>query len=204
MKRPLPETLLAVMLDGIHIGEHLVVMALGLEALVQRCQMHKLRNVLGHLPSSLHPSVRQAMRDAYRSASEQAAQKRLRALASQLQTTHPSAERSLLESLEETLTVKRLELPQVLQKSLASTNMIKILTAVFDNSPGASNAGGQDTWFYAGWWPPFTKHSPNFGAFGATRICPSSSKHSLLTRAPLPNFVKLPNMPINPETSPKF
>ena len=37
----------------------------GTSGVVQRCQVHKLRNVLEHLPEELRPSVRHAMRQAY-------------------------------------------------------------------------------------------------------------------------------------------
>jgi transposase-like protein len=57
----------------------------GDRALVQRCQVHKRRNVLGHLPTELHPNVQKAMRDAYASKSAAGAKKRLLALAKQLE-----------------------------------------------------------------------------------------------------------------------
>src|SRR5688572_30234745 len=37
----------------------------GERAIVQRCQAHKIRNVVDQLPDEMKPSVRQAIRDAY-------------------------------------------------------------------------------------------------------------------------------------------
>jgi transposase-like protein len=37
----------------------------GERAIVQRCQAHKLRNVVDQLPDDMKPSVRQALREAY-------------------------------------------------------------------------------------------------------------------------------------------
>ena len=99
----------------------------GKRALVQRCQIHKMRNVLGHLPKDMHRSTRQAMREAYASASFKTAKRRLKQLAASLADDHPGAEASLLEGLEETLTLKNFGLSKSLERSLASTNIIENL-----------------------------------------------------------------------------
>ncbi|MCP4447986.1 MAG: hypothetical protein GY811_22025 [Myxococcales bacterium] len=44
-----------------------ISLVFGKRAVVQRCQIHKMRNVVGHLPKELQPSVRQTMREAYAS-----------------------------------------------------------------------------------------------------------------------------------------
>ncbi len=84
----------------------------GKHALVQRCQEHKRRNVLGHLPQRLHPSISKAMRDAYRSSSRATAKRRLLQLVSRLQEDYPDAASSLREGLEETITLKDMGLPK--------------------------------------------------------------------------------------------
>ena len=67
----------------------------GKRALVQRCQQHKRRNVLDHLPKSLHASTSRILREAYRSSSRKVAKQRLRQLAAQLDDDHPDAAASL-------------------------------------------------------------------------------------------------------------
>jgi transposase-like protein len=101
----------------------------GERVLVQRCQEHKRRNVLSHLPKRLHPSVRKAMGDAYRSKSKATAKKRLQQLAGQLQGDHPDAAASLKEGLDETLTLKDMGLPQSLERTLSTTNPIENLNS---------------------------------------------------------------------------
>ncbi|MCP4380334.1 MAG: IS256 family transposase [bacterium] len=99
----------------------------GKRSLVQRCQEHKRRNVLGHLPKRLHPSVNKAMRDAYRSSSRATAKRRLLQLVSHLADDHPDAAESLREGLEETLTLKDMKLPTWLERTLSTTNPIENL-----------------------------------------------------------------------------
>lgn len=96
-------------------------------ALIQRCQVHKRRNVMDHLPDDLHASAGKAIRDAYRSASAKAAKKRLQALANQLEADHPCAASSLREGLDDTLTVKAMKLPSGLERTLSTTNAIENL-----------------------------------------------------------------------------
>ena len=101
----------------------------GNRALVQRCQVHKRRNVLSHLPKRLHASIGKAMGDAYRGKSKAAAKKRLLQLAAQLLDDHPDAAASLKEGLDETLTLKDLGLPQSLERTLSTTNAIENLNS---------------------------------------------------------------------------
>jgi len=99
----------------------------GKHALVQRCQEHKRRNVLGHLPKRLHPSVGRMLRDAYRSSSKAVAKKRLLQLVNHLTDDYPDAAESLREGLDETLTLKDMKLPPALERTLSTTNPIENL-----------------------------------------------------------------------------
>ena len=181
--------IIVVMLDGIEIGEHTVIVALGIDesgkkhplglwlgatenakvcgallddlirrgldpqraylfvidggkalrktirerfgrrALVQRCQEHKRRNVLGHLPKRVHPSVSKTMRNAYESKSAATAKQRLRQLIAELESEHPDAAASLREGLDETLTLKDMGLLPWLERTLSTTNPIKNLNS---------------------------------------------------------------------------
>jgi transposase-like protein len=96
-------------------------------ARIQRCQVHKTRNVVDQLPESMRTSVRSTMRQAYRTANADKAKQRLLNLARRLRETHPAAAGSLEEGLDETLTVKRLDLPSGLERVLSTTNAIENL-----------------------------------------------------------------------------
>lgn len=72
---------------------------------IQRCQIHKVRNVKEHLPQRLRSTVGRRMTDAYHADSALEAQAALLALAKELDRTHPGAAASLREGLDETLTV---------------------------------------------------------------------------------------------------
>lgn len=99
----------------------------GKRTLVQRCQVHKQRNVTDHLPKTRRAAVGAAMRDAYRSKSKATAKKRLLQLASELEDEFPDAAASLHEGLDETLTLKDTGLLASLERSLSSTNAIENL-----------------------------------------------------------------------------
>jgi putative transposase len=99
----------------------------GLWALIQRCQVHKLRNVLDHLPQGKRSWMRAAIRRAWAEETAEKARRKLMALASQLDETHPGAAGSLREGLEETVTVLDLGLGSWLLKTLCSTNPIENL-----------------------------------------------------------------------------
>jgi putative transposase len=96
-------------------------------ALVQRCQEHKRRNVLEHLPEAKQRGTSRAMRDAWDGASEKTALRRLHNLASVLDSDHPGAAASLREGLAETLTLQRLGITGALYRTLRTTNPIENL-----------------------------------------------------------------------------
>ena len=181
--------LVAVMVDGVHFGEHCCVVAVGIgidgtkhplalvegstenatlvtdllvglrergldvtapilavldgskalrravldvfdQPVIQRCQLHKVRNVRDRLPQRLRPVVEARMRRAYHADSALAAEAQLRELAAELDKTHPGAAASLREGLTETLTVLRLGVPPTLARSLRSTNIIESMISI--------------------------------------------------------------------------
>jgi transposase-like protein len=97
----------------------------GESAPIQRCQVHKRRNVLDHLTDEQKPLVAKKLNAAYALEDYDAAQQALHTLHRELMDLNPSAARSLGEGLEETLTVHRLHVPPQLRKTLASTNVIE-------------------------------------------------------------------------------
>ena len=97
----------------------------GESAPIQRCQVHKRRNVLDHLTDEQKPLVAKKLNAAYAMEDYAAAKQALNALHRELMDLNPSAARSLGEGMEETLTVHRLHVPMQLRKTLASTNVIE-------------------------------------------------------------------------------
>lgn len=180
-------SLCAIMLDGIHVAEHLVLVALGIDekgvkhtlglyegatenttacsgllsdleargvrtdramlfvidgskalakairakygsrALIQRCQVHKKRNVEDHLPEDMKRNAGRTISAAYQCRDAVRAKRMLEALARQLERKHPSAAASLREGLDETLTVMHFHLPDSLLRTLSTTNPIEFL-----------------------------------------------------------------------------
>ncbi len=97
----------------------------GQKVLVQRCQVHKMRNVLDYLPKYKREWMRRQLKKAWASSTAEEAIRKLRALATNLQAEYPDAAASLREGLEETVTILKLQVPELLRKSLRSTNIIE-------------------------------------------------------------------------------
>ena len=84
----------------------------GTAVVIQRCQVHKARNLLALLPKARQVYVGAMLRRAYRAGSADAARRQLKSLGKWLETNgHVDAAASLREGLEETLTVLKLTLP---------------------------------------------------------------------------------------------
>ena len=112
-------------LDGSKALRAAVERVFGHDTDVQRCQLHKLRNVADHLPERCRTDWRRRMRAAYNMTDYEEARKALERLWRQLVDINPSAARSLEEGMEETLTVHRLGVGPLLRRTLASTNPIE-------------------------------------------------------------------------------
>src|SRR5437867_8898874 len=127
------EVAILVVLDGAKALYKGVREVFGERALIQRCRVHKLRNVLDHLPLEKRTQAAWRLRAAWAKSSAEAALKELRACVKWLESFSPSAARSLEEGLEETLTVSRLGLQQSLVQSFNSTNLIESCFARTDS-----------------------------------------------------------------------
>ena len=112
-------------LDGAKALRKAVRDVAGPRALVQRCQIHKSRNVCGHLPDRERAWVRAKLRKAWTDTDHAHALASLKALAAQLEKVHPDAAGSLREGMEETLTLTRLGMTGTLRRTLSSTNTIE-------------------------------------------------------------------------------
>ena len=104
----------------------------GQAAVVQRCQLHKRRNVIEHLPEEHRENVERKLKNADGMFEYEEAKRALGKLHHELMHLNPSSARSLEEGLEETLTVHRLRVPETLRRTLASTNLIESVFSVVE------------------------------------------------------------------------
>ncbi len=143
--------LVAILIDGIHLGKQVLVVALGieisgekhvlglwqgatenttvvkelLEDLVARGLDPERRNVTEHLPKNAPGDYDRRIRNAYALTDYTAAKAELEKIFRQLERINPSAAHSLEEGMEETLTVHRFAVGWLLRRTLASTNPIE-------------------------------------------------------------------------------
>jgi putative transposase len=120
-------------LDGAKALLAAVVRVWGKFAVIQRCQVHKRRNVAAHLRDEHHEELRERLNAAYHETSATQALTHLRATVRWLRRISPAAAASLEEGLEETLTVVRLGVPELLRKTLATTNPIESAFSVAES-----------------------------------------------------------------------
>jgi len=112
-------------LDGSKALHAAVEQVWGRHALIQRCQVHKMRNVRAYLGEELWSEVQSQMRTAYAEKDAARARKRLLTTAKWLDRVAPAAARSLREGLDQTLTVASLRLPDTLVRSFLTTNPVE-------------------------------------------------------------------------------
>lgn len=114
-----------VVIDGSKALRRAVTEVFGDQALIQRCQVHKLRNVLEHLPKEQHAFIKRKLTAAWSEVDASKAEASLQSLAKSLEERYPGAAASLREGLQETLTVNRLMVSAVLRRTVRSTNPIE-------------------------------------------------------------------------------
>jgi transposase-like protein len=122
-----------LVLDGSKALHAAVKRVWGDKALIQRCQVHKRRNVEQHLPEKHRNELSRQLHAAYSETDHDAAWKRLQTTIRWLERLNPDAAASLREGLEETLTVIRLGVPELLRRTLATTNPIESAFSVAEN-----------------------------------------------------------------------
>jgi transposase-like protein len=120
-----PQVCRLFVIDGAKALSKAIRKTFGRHTPIQRCQVHKARNITERLPKFLHASVRKALRQAWELNDVAKAEKLLRNLARRLERDAPGVSGSILEGLDEILTVTRLGLPAELRRSLACTNIVE-------------------------------------------------------------------------------
>jgi putative transposase len=116
---------LLVVIDGAKALSNAVRSVFGDRARIQRCRIHKLRNVVEHLPKEKQVQAAWRLKSAWAETDPKKALVALQKVVQWLESISPGAARSLEEGLEETLTVTRLGLHPHLLKTFASTNLIE-------------------------------------------------------------------------------
>jgi len=123
-KLALTDRFLAV-LDGAKALKAAILARWKGRVLIQRCQVHKKRNVGEHLTPQHAQELNRRMNTAYGLVSYDEAKKFMDNTVRWLEQISEPAAASLKEGLEETLTVVKLGLPDLMRKTLSSTNPIE-------------------------------------------------------------------------------
>ena len=112
-------------IDGAKALSKAIRKTFGRHTPIQRCQVHKARNIIERIAKPLHAGVRKALRQAWELDDAEKAEKLIRNLARRLEREAPGVSASILEGIDEILTVTRFGLPVELRRSLACTNIIE-------------------------------------------------------------------------------
>jgi transposase-like protein len=123
-------------LDGSKALRSGVTRVFGQRALIQRCTLHKRRNVIGYLPVDDRDAIDKRLAIAFAQPDPVKGVKACKDLAGQLERDHPDAAASLREGLDEMFTVARLDVPKRLRVSLTNTNCIESMISIARNTTG--------------------------------------------------------------------
>lgn len=121
---------LLVVIDGAKALAAGVRSVFGDLALIQRCQIHKRRNVKDHLPVGIRDDIDARLRGAFAHPDPTVGLRKANALAAELAKTHPDAAGSLREGLADMFTVRRLGIDGTLARTLVCTNMIESMFSI--------------------------------------------------------------------------
>ena len=123
-------------IDGSKALRRAIVKVFGERALIQRCTLHKRRNVIGYLPVDERDAIDRRLGAAFAQPDPAKGLKACRDLARQLDTKHPDAAASLREGLEEMFTVAHLGVTGRLRQSLMNTNCIESMISITRTTTG--------------------------------------------------------------------
>jgi transposase-like protein len=108
----------------------------GRYAVIQRCILHKRRNIADYLPEDLGKVTDRTLAKAFNDADTTRGLRVARGIAARLENDHPSAAASLREGLEEMFTVRRLGVPDLLSRTMSCTNVIESMISVCQSLSG--------------------------------------------------------------------
>lgn len=121
---------LLVVIDGAKALAAAVRSVFGDLALIQRCQIHKRRNVADHLPKGERDTVDARLRGAFADPDPAVGLRKAKLLAAELDKRWPDAAGSLREGLDDMFTVRRLGIDGTLARTLVCTNMIESMISI--------------------------------------------------------------------------
>ena len=121
---------LLVVIDGAKALSAAVREVFGDKALIQRCTLHKRRNVADHLPDKDKDWVEAKLVKAFNHPDPEQGLRNAQRLAAQLDKNYPSAAASLREGLDEMFTVSRLGIDGLLAKTLTTSNPIESMISI--------------------------------------------------------------------------
>jgi transposase-like protein len=127
---------IVAVVDGSKALRKAITKVFGERALVQRCTLHKRRNVIGYLPVGERDAVDARLAKAFADADPNKGLAACQALARQLESRHPDASASLREGLEEMFTISRLGVTGRLRRTLTNTNCIESMFSIARTTTG--------------------------------------------------------------------
>jgi putative transposase len=121
---------LLVVCDGAKALTAAVREVFGAKAVIQRCTLHKRRNVADHLPDKEQAWVDAKLVKAFGHPDPDTGLANAKTLAAQLEKNHPGAAASLREGLEEMFTVARLGIDGRLARTLTTSNPVESMISI--------------------------------------------------------------------------
>jgi putative transposase len=121
---------LLVVIDGAKALSAAVKAVFGANAAIQRCTVHKRRNVADHLPEAERGWVDTKLGKIFANPDAAAGLRDAKALATALARQHPGAAASLREGLEEMFTVTRLGITGSLARTLTTSNPVESMISI--------------------------------------------------------------------------
>jgi len=121
---------LLVVCDGAKALAAAVREVFGAKAAIQRCTLHKRRNVADHLPDKEQAWVDAKLAKAFGHPDPHTGLANAKSLAAQLEKNYPGAAASLREGLDEMFTVARLGIDGRLAKTLTTSNPVESMISI--------------------------------------------------------------------------
>jgi hypothetical protein len=179
---------LLVVIDGAKALAAAVREVFGAKALIQRCRLHKRRNLADHLPDNQKQWVDAKLVKAFAHPDPEQGMRNVKSLAAQLDKNYPSAAASLREGLEEMVAVARLGIDGRLAKTLTTSNPVESMISIAPttNRNVTRWRDGQMVlrWTAAG----MLNAERSFRRIKGYKQMPSSSTPSADTPTPTPNL----------------